>query len=293
MSLTPAFMPPNDPFRPLHAAPAAPGTKVPDAKPDPQPVVGGAPAAAAGPDADMADVVARFEELYAELTLPPPTAAAPSAPIHADDPLFDLPDDFLKPGGAASAPSAAKPKQEPYLDRLTTRRPQPLETKRAEPENTPLIDEAMAILRAAEPRNAPANDRPIRAKIDEDAPSRVSPARAAIRPLPRETAGASSPLRYAQDERLQSLSPLHGRNEPLDRDAAPEKARVAANESWSARASSVWPKVAGAAVFALIVGAGVGFFFGQQPQLPPASAKIQTTAQGGAQLKIDQQLSQR
>jgi hypothetical protein len=225
----------------------------------------------------MADVVARFEELYAELTLPPPTAAAPSAPTHADDPLFDLPHDFLKAGGAASAPASAKQKQEPYLDRPTAPRSQPLETQRAEPEKTPSIDEAMAILRAAEPRNSPGNDRTIRAKIDEAAPSQVSPARAAFKPLPGERAGPSTPLRYAQDERL----------------AAPEKAPVAANESWSSRASSVWPKVAGAAVFALIVGSGVGFFFGKQPQMPPASAKIQTTAQGGAQLKIDQQLSQR
>jgi hypothetical protein len=285
-------MPPNDPFRQFHAAP---GPKVPDAKPDPQRVVDGAPATASGLDADMADVVARFEELYAELTLPASTAATPPASTQADDPSFDLPDDFLNPGGAAGAPAAAKPKQEPYLDRLAARRPQPFEAKRAEPEKAPSIDEAMAILRSAETRTPPANERTINANIDAHAPSQVSPVRAAFMPLPRDTANRSTPLRYAEDERLQSPStPLrHGRTEPVDRAVAPEKAPVAANESWSSRASSVWPKVGGAAVFALIVGAGVGFFFGKQPQMAPASAKIQTTAQGGAQLKIDQQLRQR
>jgi hypothetical protein len=127
------------------------------------------------------------------------------------------------------------------------------------------LGDAIAVLRAAEARGKAANERTARKPLDED----------------------DEPV-AAQPQARQRAQPRQPRA-----DATPEPAPVAANESWSSRSQSVWPKVLGASALALVIGAGLGYVYGTTPELGASRAKIQLTAQGETQLKVERDLKGR
>lgn len=263
MTPIPAFKPiVNDSFRDFDSAlgvAARPAHEAPDI-------------AHAAPDiADAESVMAlKFEALYPKPTSP---AAAPSGDLADGDGLsFELPPDLSSPPPVmkvrtASRPTVGEPAPERAAVAPAQARAAAPGNKRA-PEQELSLDDALAVLHAAEARGKAANARSAREMVDEE---------------DDESAADPAPIRE------QGLKPLSLRTEAP---AAPaeSRARVAANESWSARSQSLWPKVLGAAVLALVIGTGLGYVYGTSPGAGASKGKIQVTPEGGTQLRYEREL---
>jgi hypothetical protein len=183
--------------------------------------------------------------------------------VPLDDLSFELPPDAPKMPSRPVA-ETRQAAAEPYLDRARPR-PQAAEPVDFSHRADEGLDDAMAVLRAAEARGKVANERTARAIPRSDEQPGMD----------RQRTGAGS-------------KPLPIRTEAP---AAPEP--VAANESWSTRSRDGWPKVLAAAAVALIVGGGLGYIYGTAPESGASKAKIQVTPDGGTRLKAAQELSVR
>ena len=210
-------------------------------------------------DPETQEVVETFEALYAELSSSASDAApAPAAPADLDDDLqIDLPD-F---GSAAPASHAAGAGAFRAARQLVQSTPAPIRSQSAagEVETALDIDDAFAVLRAAESQG--------RARVDRDAVDarQAENATRAQRPEARSTRSENPPYPY----------------------------ELTASADWTGRARALWPKVAGAATIALIVGTGVGYMVGRTPAAVSVEARIPMTPQGGAQLQFDYELGQK
>lgn len=211
-------------------------------------------------DPETQEVVEAFEALYAELSSSAPDAAAPPAVERDpdDDLQIDLPDEFES---AAPAPRAVETRAPQAARRWVQSAPAPA---RAQPgtghvDTTINIDDAFAVLRAAESKG--------RATSERDAAD-AEEARETDMALPLvERSARKRDSKYAYDATLQP--------------------------DWTGKARALWPKVAGAAAIALVVGTGVGYLVGRSPEPVASQAKIPVTPQGGAQLQFDYELGQK
>lgn len=218
-----------------------------------EPVAGRA-AEAEGLDSETLEVVETFEALYAELSSAAP-AAAPERGVD-DDLLVDLPAEFEP---AAPALRVVESRTHDRTPGLAQERPAPAPSQAAASDADPALDldDAFAMLRAAESKG--------RANAQRDAVDREETQSAVTAMTP---ASRSSHERKAQ--RSYAVS--------------------APASDWSGKARAMWPKVAGAAAIALIVGAGIGFLAGRTPEPVASLAKITLTPQGGARLQFDYEL---
>lgn len=209
-------------------------------------------------DPETQAVVETFEALYAELSSSVSDAATtPAAPADPDDDLqVDFPDEFES---AVPAPDAVGTRAPQSARQLLQSNPAPARAQSGEVDTALNIDDAFAVLRAAETRGrARAEPGAVDAEEGENAVRAVSSTR-------RSSREVNSQPRY---------------------DAS-------ASAQWTTRARALWPKVAGAAAIALIVGTGVGYLVGRTPAPAPLEARIPITPQGGAQLQFDYELGQK
>jgi hypothetical protein len=211
-------------------------------------------------DAETLDLIQKFEGIYAELASP--AAAPPEDAAQLDDFRIELPDDFQK--------TVQRGCQEPRMNARTAHSVQPVDltgppvaaaNDRASEDEKLGIDQAFALLRAAESKG--------RAAADRDALGEDEAETAAA---PRESLTA---LKSTSDARVMPFEP------------------DAARADWAARARVVWPKMLCAAAIALIVGLGLGYVAGHGPKTAPTHTKIEVSPQGGAQLRFDYELDKR
>ena len=210
-------------------------------------------------DAETLEVVETFEALYAELSS---SEAAPAASARADldsddDLLIDLPPEFASP---ALSSIAVASRGAPSAGQLVHETPRPARAQAAAAQVDPAldIDDAFAMLHAAESKG--------RENAQRDAIDREEAESAATALMPAHRSGRRRETQSAYEPSA----------------AAPE---------WAGKARSMWRKVTGAAVIALMVGAGVGYVVGRTPDPVASQAKIPLTPQGGAQLQFDYELN--
>jgi hypothetical protein len=214
-------------------------------------------------DAEMQEVVQRFEQAYAGF---PPDAeeAPPQRPAAAAEPFPEFADVFQDaPPLRATAPDSARvvamPRREP--EAAAPSAPPPRARERAEMDDSAIdLDEAMAILRAPELRSAPAPQ----TGIDAEAAKVLASNDAAPRTAPRSTS-----------RRIESEAP------------------TTASSNWARRSHAVRTIAVGAALVALAVGAAGGYLLGRGPLAKSPSAQIDATKQGGTQLRLERNLPQR
>ena len=227
----------------------------------------GTPRDPQGLDRDMLELVERFEQSYAELA--PSAEEAQRASASAE--LFpEFPDVFEEPAPARhAAPESARvltmPRRDPeppsaQAAPFTAASQQPRHARTAEVADVDL-DEAMAILRAAENRTRPA---PAPGVDEEEAPA-PGAARRAFEPM--QNAGDATPA-VANDA-------------------------TAPAADWTTRSHRTHTIAAAAAVVALVVGLGGGYLLGHSPASEPQKSRIGISHAGGTQLKLERELTQR
>ena len=199
-------------------------------------------------DAETLEVVLKFEELYTEAPLEQPTD---SGGFGVDDLLGDLPEGLATPAAAAERvqrPAAAAVPAPEVLRVTPIQEAAQLEVS---------LDEAMALLRAAEQRGQAAALKAARDAHDEDEPVAEAfvPKRKAFEPPPQTLPDPFAP--YASEARHAS------------------------------RAPSI--KIVAVALVALTIGAAGGFF-AAHGGAAASDAKIQVLQDGGAQLRLDYEL---
>lgn len=218
-------------------------------------------------DAETRDVVAKFEAAFAQLV---PTAPAPSPEDTAaraailDVDLMDYELRIAFGHDGASYESSGRGAVHRPLDAVppATARAVPCDDK----EQNLSFEDAMATLRASEARG--------KAAINVD------------------TSERNEPVRFAREEPWEAPQPDQSALQ-VSPDVSPAEPFAAANESWATRSSRAWPKVAGAAALALIVGTTVGYLAGKSPAAGTAGASIAATPEGGARLRFDYDLNAR
>ena len=202
-------------------------------------------------DAETRDVIEKFEALYAQVE---PAASEPAAHSADGDLRIEFPEDLDLP----VEPRMRAPSVAPAVRKTTAAAaaaPRPVGDDLG-------IDEAFALLRAAESRGRAAADRNA-AEPDDDsrAPS-----------LPN--CESSTPTAKA---RVVSTA------------YEPSQPRV----DWAVRAKAAWPRALGAAAVALIAGVGLGYLAGHGPATRSTYAKIEISPHGGAQLRFDYELDRK
>ena len=210
-------------------------------------------------DDETREVVDTFEALYAaELSSSPP-AQPPQQDIAGDDDLLiDLPHEFARtvPGRDAARSGPERSGRDGALrDAGRARAPQ----RASESPPALDIDDAYAVLQAAETKARANAARDAVDRDEDDAPVQ-----------------ASLPVPAVRRERSRSTGPA--------RSAPPD---------WTARARAMWPRLAGAALIALVVGAGLGYLVGRSPATPAPQATIPVTPEGTAKLQFDYDLQAR
>jgi hypothetical protein len=215
-------------------------------------------AADAAIDADMLDLIAKFEQNYAELA--PPREEPPLSPLSDD--LFP---EFPEPFDSSPAPR---------------NRTRTLELARFEPQGSreaPLIQTARAELRPA--------------IVDEQA--EIDEAFSILKAA--EAKGAAKAQRAADDaqalaaERAVPPSDVHPEFRPAPKaESRPETERV----DWAARSHRPRTIALAAGVLVLALGLTMGFIAGRAPHGKP-QVTIQTTQQGGTLLRLDRELRKR
>ena len=205
----------------------------------------GARSAASAPELDpeMLDLVQRFERGYAELA---PADEAPRSPV--TDELFpEFPDIFEEPAAARPAASESRrvvPMPRRDAEPASAAPAWPRET-RADAAGEVDLDEAMAILRAAEQKSraaaTPGED-------EEAAPEARQPR-------------ASSP-----------------------------RAEPAPAVQWATRSHATRTIAMAAAVAALAIGVAAGYVLGRGPSVKAPSAPIESSSNGGTQLRLERNL---
>ena len=231
-------------------------------------VIEGEPATAL--DAEMLDLVQRFEKGYAELE---PAAEEHQHRAAAGDELFpDFPDVFAdappaRPPVAESARVVPISRREFEAPAAAAAAPSPASSR--EPAAEVDLDEAMAILRASELR-APGSSQP-------DADDREE----AASPKP----ASRGPAEVGSRRRRKAVEA----REPQAAARAPE--RVVPEIDWSTRSKGTRTVAAIASVAALAVGIAGGYLLARAPGKAP-SAVIESSKEGGTQLKLERNLPQ-
>lgn len=213
-----------------------------------------------GLDSETREVVDTFEALYAELSSSVPGAAAtPAIEADPDDDLqIDLPEEFESSTPEPRAVEHRTP--HPARQRVPgAPAPAPVQSGVVEADAALDIDDAFAILRAAESKG--------RANAARDAVDSEE--------TENDTVALQSVERSTRRQNSQSSYD------------------VTAFPGWTDRARASWPKVAAAAGLALVIGTGLGYLAGRTPAPVASQVKIPVTPQGGAQLQFDYELRQK
>jgi hypothetical protein len=225
-------------------------------------------------DPEWLELVQRFEQSYAELAPiaeEPQRAAARSDELFPEFPEFpEFRDVFAeaappRPAPAESARVLPMPRREPEAHK-----PEAQTAFSAAPAHAPKttleggdidLDEAMAILRAAENRHRLASGPGVNDNEESVAPGPLA-GRAATRPVGesslRSAVGAAAPAR-----------------------------------DWTTRSHTARTIATAAAAAALGVGVAAGYFLGRSPASAPPKAVIQSSQNGGTQLKLERDLLKR
>lgn len=213
---------------------------------------------------DMREVVEKFEELFAELA-PPPEEDRQVTP---DDLFRDLTLGDSRPGAGIAQPRA--PAARSGLDHPA--KPAAAEAPAADTGRAARlpIDEAVALLRAAEARGKAASERAAREARDDG--------ESEMPRVPLAGAGALPVVAQRRDIELAKVP------------RAP--VRPAVPDEWSAKSATFWMILLIVSSVALAVGTGVGYLMGRD-QSAPAASKIQTSPEGGARLRADHELRKR
>lgn len=207
-------------------------------------------------DSEMLDLVQRFERGYAELA---PAIEEPT-PHAASDELFpEFPDIFDEPPAAKPAAGSARVFPMPRRDPESGTPAWPRETPAADRGGDVDLDEAMAILRASE--------------------QRTTAARADVHEEPRSTPRAW---------RSEDVAVRH--SEPQ---APARQDRASSAATWTARSHGKRSFALAAAVVALVVGVVAGYLLGHDPSSKSPTSVIESSGQGGTQLKLERNLPQR
>lgn len=208
-------------------------------------------------DPETQKVVETFEALYAELSY---AAATPAPATDPDDDLqIDLPDEAKPTAPAPRAVEARAPPQSARQLLQSTAAPARAQSGVGEVDNALNIDDAFAMLRAAESKG--------RASVERDA--------VCAEEAENSTRGLTS---------AQPRTPKGKSQYPYDVTTPPD---------WTGKARALWSKVAGAAAIALMVGTGMGYMAGRTPEPVASQTKIPVTPQGAARLQIDYELGQK
>jgi hypothetical protein len=218
-------------------------------------------------DAEMLDVVDKFEAAYSELVPPTPAPAAEDARTDAGNLDIDLLDEELRKAFGDDEPPEQPPSRSTVHRTFDSGPPVAVRgvAPREEADQNLSFEDAMATLRASEARGKATT-----VQRADDAGS-----------LPRVERQQHAPAYEAR----QALG-----SDPAD--VSPAES-LAANESWTTRSRKVWPKVAAAAGLALVIGSGVGYIAGKKPGGGAPAATIPTTPEGGARLRFDYDLQRR
>lgn len=222
-------------------------------------------------DAEMREVVLKFEELYAELA----PQAEEEKPARADDPFLDFPGE-PPPAQAPAVERPLKARETPRVDPVLARKPVveaagAASKKSVGPGERLDIEEAISVLRAAEASGKAAAERAAREARDEADPE-------APQPQPQPLANSAAPVPATR-------APARA---PARRVA---KTAVAQADS-PAQSGTFWSLLLIAASLALIIGTGVGYLMGRGDDAI-AVAKIQSSPEGGARLRPDYELRKR
>jgi hypothetical protein len=217
------------------------------------------------PDAEILELVERFETAFAELAseadeVQPPGTEPDLFPDFSQDIFQEAPESPSLGGESARVFAMPRRDGEP----LPKHAPKPARAPAPAPDSTDEVslDEALSILHASENRGAgtasaryedPAPQQP-QARLREDAHERQ---------LQRAPA-ASSEVEYQ-----------------------PEAA------DWATKSHTVRSIAFAAAVAALFIGIVVGYLYGRNPAPHASSAGIATSQQGGTQLRLDRELHKR
>lgn len=222
------------------------------------------------PDAEMREVVRKFEEMYAGLAPEEEGAAEKAARSNDIFPYF--PDELSwgqKPAPDRAPTPHAVSRVEPRLARKLTADASLTGSKTsAELKDSLDIDEAISILRAAEASGKAAAERAAREAQDED-----------------DAEDPASLVDMAPRAKLKSSTEPH---------LTPGTAQttVTADADWSTRSRSVWSTGLIATSIALVVGTGVGYLMGRGNE-SASIEKIQSSPEGGARLRPDYNLRKR
>jgi hypothetical protein len=221
-------------------------------------------AAMPGLDAEMLDLVQRFERGFAELA---PQAEEPASRTSASDDLFpEFPDVFGEAAPSRAATESARvvpmPRREPE-PAATAAPPPPWQRDTLGDVAADVdLDEAMAILRASEQRSGKART------LAEDDAADIPAARAA------------EPV---ESRRARVEAPQAGR-------APREPERGGAATARASKSRVVRRSALTAGIAALAVGIAAGYFIGRTPSAKAPSAHIETSVGGGTQLRLERAL---
>ena len=211
-----------------------------------------------GADADMLDLITKFEQNYAQLA---PAREEPQSGGLTDDLFPQFPEPFdSSPPPRSRTRTLELAKFEPQGSRDVPRAQTPrAEMRPAVVDEQAEIDEAFSILKAAEAKGA--------AKVQRAADD--AQALAAERHLP--------PADVGPELRPEHKTASHAETERVD---------------WAARSHRPRTIALAGGVLVLALGLTVGFIAGRTPHGKP-QVTIQTTEQGGTLLRLDRELRKR
>ena len=209
-------------------------------------------------DAEVQELVQKFENRYAELA-PQPDEPAPQ-PSPFDDLFDDVPDEM-----GAQPRQGTRTRPTPRAVKLETSAPPAVQpaSAQADARNDDLsLDDALALLRAGERKAATSDTTRNTLDPDEDDDRSIAPKRTAVAPRSRDV----------EVKPLEAPAPTQGR---------------------SRRHRRMLARICAVGAIALALGAGIGYIAAQKRDVARAAAEAQTSAQGTAGLRIDYSLRKR
>jgi hypothetical protein len=215
-------------------------------------------------DADMLDLVTRFEQNFAELA--PPRDEPQNGPL-SDDLFPEFPDQPFDNAPVRNRPRALElARFEPQASREATR--MAANARQTQLDDQVDIDEAFSILKEAETQGA--------AKAGQAA----------------DDARAASEMRAAAAERALPPTDVEPQARPEHRSSRAQPTPEVARTDWASRSHKPRSIAVAAGVLVLAVGLTIGYVAGRAPAGKSHSV-IQTTEKGGMVLRLDPNLRQR
>jgi hypothetical protein len=227
---------------------------------------GNDPSAAPALDAEMLDLVRRFEKGYAELA--PAAEEPPRRDVPAEELFPEFPDVFEELTARSVASESARVVPMPRREsEAASQPPAPVPAWQreaaADKGGDVDLDEAMAILRASEQSSR-------RAPQPQGEHTPVTPRVSAAPPR----------ARFAEQRE----------NPTADAGRRPRAEGPSAVTDRVTRSQIAWTAATAAAVASLAVGVAAGYFIGRSPSAKPPSAPIESSTQGGTQLRLERNL---